>query len=85
MVTYCLFPLTNLIRLDGNITKGVIQKIGTMLIVSPKESGLVFFSKHLIVTSMISTFHAMRFKFFYAILKCAGFLSYITLSYVAYL
>ena len=32
---------------------------------------------------MVSAFHAVRFKFFYAILKCVSLLSYPTLSYVA--
>lgn len=82
MVTYLLFPLANLIRLNGNITKSIIQKIRIMLIVSPKESCLMLFSKLLIVPSMISTFHTVRFKFFYAIFKCASLLSYTTLPYV---
>ena len=85
MVAYLLFPLSNLIGMNVHITKGIIQKVGTVFIVSPKESSLVLFPKLLILTSMVCTFHAVRFKLFYAILKCVSLLSYITLSYVAYL
>lgn len=42
MVAYLLFPLSNLIGMNAHITKGIIQKVGTVFIVSPKESGLVF-------------------------------------------
>ena len=78
MVTYLLFPLTNLIGMNVYITKGIIQKVGTVFIVSPKESGLMFFPKLLIVMGMVSAFHPVRFKFFYTILKCTGLLFYTT-------
>lgn len=54
MVTYLLFPLPNLIGMNVHITKGIIQKVGTVFIVSPKESGLVFFLKLLFVMGMVS-------------------------------
>lgn len=80
MITYLLFPLPNLIGMNVYITKGIIQEVGTVFIISPKEGGLVFFPKLLIVNGMINTFHAVIFKFFYAILKCASFLFYANLS-----
>ena len=79
MVTYLLFPLTNLIGMNVHITKGIIQKVGTVFIVSPKESDLMFFLKLLIVMGIVSTFHPVSFEFFYTILKCTSFLFYTTL------
>lgn len=52
MVTYLLFPLTNLIGMNVHITKGIMQKVGTVFIVSPKESDLVFFPKPLFAIGM---------------------------------
>ncbi len=52
MVTYLLFPLPNLIGMNVHITKGIIQKVGIVFIVSPKESGLVFFPKPLFAIGM---------------------------------
>ncbi len=80
MVTYLFFPLPNLIGMNVHITKGIIQKVRTVFIVSPKESGLVFFLKLLFVMGMVSAFHPMSFKFFYTILKCTSSLFYTTLS-----
>lgn len=79
MVAYLLFPLSNLIGMNVYITKSIIQKVWTVFIVSPKEGGLVFFPKLLIVMGMVSAFHPVRFKFFYTILKCTGLLFYTTL------
>lgn len=53
MVTYLLFSLTNLIGMNVHITKGIIQKVGTVFIVSLKESDLVFFPKLLFVIGMV--------------------------------
>lgn len=53
MVTYLLFPLTNLIGMNVHITKGIIQKVGTVFIVALKESDLVFFPKLLFVIGMV--------------------------------
>lgn len=55
MVTYLLFPLPNLIGMNVHLTKGIIQKVGIVFIVSPKESGLMFFPKLLFVIGMVGS------------------------------
>jgi hypothetical protein len=55
MVTYLLFPLPNFIGMNVHITKGIIQKVGIVFILSPKESGLMFFPKLLFVMGMVES------------------------------
>lgn len=82
MVAYLLFPLSDFIGMNLYITKGIIKKVGTVFIVSPKESGLMLFPKLLVIMGMVSAFHSVNFKFFYAILKCTSLLFHTTLTVV---